>query len=81
MYDKIHLTPFGEYLPFEQTLNSWGIRQLTHLPFSFTAGTERISMTVPNAPLFSPLICYEVIFPGSVVVFGPSSPVDFEPDQ
>jgi apolipoprotein N-acyltransferase len=71
IYDKIHLTPFGEYLPFEKTLNSLGIRQLTNLPFSFSAGTERISMTVPNAPLFSPLICYEVIFPGSAVSSGP----------
>jgi apolipoprotein N-acyltransferase len=70
-YDKIHLTPFGEYLPFEHTLNSLGISQLTNLPFSFTAGTERISMTVPNAPLFTPLICYEVIFPGPVTSSGP----------
>jgi apolipoprotein N-acyltransferase len=69
-YDKIHLTPFGEYVPFEKTLNSLGVRKLTHLPFSFTPGTKRISMSVPGAPPFSPLICYEVIFPGEVGAAG-----------
>jgi apolipoprotein N-acyltransferase len=70
IYDKIHLLPFGEYLPFEKTLNSWGIRQLTHLPFSFTAGTVRSTLDAPGGPSFSPLICYEVIFSGSIMSSG-----------
>lgn len=74
VYDKVRLTPFGEYMPFEATLNRWGIRQLTHLPFSFTAGLERKTVNTPEAPPFSPVICYEVIFPGGVSGVGSPRP-------
>ena len=70
-YDKVHLVPFGEYLPFQETLESWGIRQLTRLPGGFSAGASRRSLPLPGAPSFAPLICYEAIFPGAVV--GPGS--------
>jgi apolipoprotein N-acyltransferase len=70
-YDKIHLVPFGEYLPFQRTLESIGLEQLTRLRGGFAAGTRRRPMSLPGAPAFSPLICYEIIFPGAVV---PNSP-------
>ena len=65
-YDKVHLVPFGEYLPFADTLEGWGIRQLISLPGGFISGLERRTLTAGDAPPFAPFICYEAIFPGHV---------------
>jgi len=72
-YDKVHLVPFGEYLPFQKTLESFGLRQLTNLPGGFSAGPRRRALTLPAAPAFSPLICYEIVFPGQVMPENPDS--------
>lgn len=64
--DKVHLVPFGEYLPAAWLLRAIGLRQFIALPGGFTAGSERRLMSVPGLPLFQPLICYEAIFPGEV---------------
>jgi apolipoprotein N-acyltransferase len=65
-YDKLHLVPFGEYLPFQSTLESLGLSQLTKVRGGFIAGTRRRPIALPNAPKMLPLICYEVIFPGEI---------------
>lgn len=62
--DKVHLVPFGEYLPAGRFLRAIGLRQLIALPGGFTAGESRRLMSVPGLPPFQPLICYEAIFPG-----------------
>lgn len=74
LYDKIHLVPFGEYLPFQGLLEWLGLEQLTRIRGGFTTGrTPRPLLDVPNLPPFIALVCYEAIFPGAVVQ-GPERP-------
>lgn len=71
-YDKLHLVPFGEYLPFQRTLEALGLEQLTRLQGGFAAGTNTARYwQVPGLPAMSPLICYESIFPDEVITRGP----------
>ena len=65
IYDKVHLVPFGEYLPFEPLLEKLGLQNLTKQVGGFLAGDRRRAMEVPGAPKMMPLICYEAIFPGA----------------
>ena len=67
VYDKVHLVPFGEYLPFQNVLERLGLMQLTKVRGGFIAGDRRLNQRVPGAPDFLPLVCYEVIFPGDAV--------------
>ena len=67
IYDKVHLVPFGEYLPFQDFLERLGLMQLTKVQGGFLAGDRRRALNVPRAPAVLPLICYEIIFPGEVV--------------
>jgi apolipoprotein N-acyltransferase len=64
--DKFHLVPFGEYLPFESELTALGITQIAGGPGGFSEGPGPRTFEVPGAPPVTPLICYEVIFPGAV---------------
>jgi apolipoprotein N-acyltransferase len=70
IYDKVHLVPFGEYLPFQGFLERLGLRQLTKQVGGFLSGDRRRAMDVPGAPKMLPLICYEAIFPGDAVPSG-----------
>jgi apolipoprotein N-acyltransferase len=66
VYDKLHLVPFGEYLPFQDWMERLGFEQLTKVQGGFIPGTRRRTLDIPNAPRTLPLICYEAIFPGAV---------------
>jgi apolipoprotein N-acyltransferase len=66
VYDKIHLVPFGEYLPFQGFMERLGFVQLTKVHGGFIPGQRRRAMEIPNAPSALPLICYEAIFPGII---------------
>ena len=70
LYDKVHLVPFGEYLPFEKILARLGFQELTKQRGGFLAGDRRRPIAIPGAPVALPLICYEIIFPGDVVARG-----------
>jgi apolipoprotein N-acyltransferase len=66
-YDKVHLVPLGEYIPFH--------KQLAPVAGfigrgSFEEGEARVTIGLPGLPPFSPVICYEVIFPGAVTGSG-----------
>jgi apolipoprotein N-acyltransferase len=67
LYDKVHLVPFGEYLPLQGVLESIGLQQLTKMQGGFIAGRDRRPLKLPGAPAALPLICYEIIFPGEAV--------------
>lgn len=62
-YDKVHLVPLGEYIPFHKQLApvSGFIGR-----GSFEVGESRATLDLPRLPSFSPIICYEVIFPAAV---------------
>jgi apolipoprotein N-acyltransferase len=62
-YDKQHLVPFGEYVPFESVLENAGVTQFVQVPGGFARGSGPRILDVPGLPTATPLICYEAIFP------------------
>ncbi|HSO46383.1 MAG TPA: apolipoprotein N-acyltransferase, partial [Rhizobiaceae bacterium] len=65
--DKVHLVPFGEYLPLQELAESIGLEQLTRMRGGFEAGSGRTLLDGGSAGRFLPLICYEIIFPGAIL--------------
>ena len=62
-YAKHHLVPFGEYVP------RWlPIGRLVETPGDFTPGPGLRTLALPGLPRVGVAICYEIIFPGHVVV-------------
>jgi len=62
-YLKIHLVPFGEYVPLRSLLAPW-IRVLNEMG-NFSAGREETLFQIPGAS-FGASICFEAAFPGLV---------------
>ena len=64
IYDKHHLVPFGEYMPFGDALARIGIHGLAaSAGRGFSAGPGPQLMTLPGVGQALPLICYEAVFP------------------
>ena len=62
-YDKIHLVPFGEYIPVAQLLSF--AKALTHEVGTFARGKKHDPLTADDTKL-GVFICYESVFPGEV---------------
>lgn len=61
VYQKIHLLPFGEYLPL-QPLSGW-ILDVMHIPLGdFTAGSDKQTLLKAGGYPFTTTICYEDAF-------------------
>ncbi|HVC57587.1 MAG TPA: apolipoprotein N-acyltransferase [Stellaceae bacterium] len=63
-YDKAHLVPFGEYVPFDDVLP---IKKITPGSIDLSPGPGPQTIALAGLPAFAPVVCYEVIFPGAVV--------------
>ena len=60
-YNKRKLVPFGEFLPFENLLNKFGLKKITEGHGSFLKGDKDNNLVFSQLNIL-PLICYEVIF-------------------
>jgi len=66
-YDKYHLVPFGEYVPFGELLARFGIHGLAATQGNgFSAGPAPQVMDLDGLGKALPLICYEAVFPNDV---------------
>lgn len=59
IYDKSHLVPFGEYIPFQQWIPLTPVVQFQ----GFTKGSGPKDFRLFDTLNYSALICYEIIFP------------------
>lgn len=66
IYDKNHLVPFGEYIPFWNLVSGLNIAPLQRIGAGFTPGARPSRLIIPDAPPAIALICYEAIFPGMI---------------
>jgi apolipoprotein N-acyltransferase len=70
-YDKIHLVPFGEYIPFQNLLTF--AHKLTGRVSAYTRGTERNAFLLETQSgvghRYGVFICYEAVFADEVRQF------------
>ncbi len=67
LYDKVHLVPFGEYMPFARLFARFGIFGLAAEDVAgFSPGKTLAPVEAEGLPPFLPLICYEAVFPEEV---------------
>ena len=64
VYNKSHLVPFGEYIPFQEYLTF--IKPVVDFA-GFNQGRGATTINIEGFPSFSPQICYEIIFPNRAI--------------
>jgi apolipoprotein N-acyltransferase len=73
-YDKHHLVPFGEYIPFHTLLNKlspYQLKSITHIKTK--SGDKPKTISLPGISSFSPQICFESLF-NSLIAYKPKKP-------
>lgn len=60
-YDKARLVPFGEFIPLRSLFPF--VEKITHGSIDFSRGNGATAISIEGIPAFSPLICYEIIYP------------------
>ncbi|MCK0141730.1 apolipoprotein N-acyltransferase [Aliiroseovarius sp. F20344] len=67
VYDKHHLVPFGEYIPFGDAMLRFGIRAFaSQLGQGYSAGPGPVVLDLGPLGTVLPLICYEAVFPRDI---------------
>jgi apolipoprotein N-acyltransferase len=74
-FDKIHLVPFGEYVPLK-SLIGWIVAPIIPYKTGLTPGTEMTVFEV-DGWTYAPTICFEDTFPELVAEFGRRRRIDF----
>ncbi|SLN72948.1 apolipoprotein N-acyltransferase [Ruegeria meonggei] len=68
LYDKHHLAPFGEYVPFGDVMAKFGIYGMAAITgHGFSAGPGAALMDAGKLGKALPLICYEAVFTQDVL--------------
>jgi apolipoprotein N-acyltransferase len=76
VYKKHHLVPFGEYIPFQRYIPLKPIAAFTGFEQGPGPDIQTIPDGTPGGLRYSPLVCYEVIFPAALIPRG-QLPPDF----
>ena len=63
IYQKMHLVPFGEFVPLQRLL--FFVGPLVEAAGAFTPGPQMVMLPTDQGPI-STAICYEIVFPGLV---------------